>query len=597
MFRSNAVVLAGWAAVCAFAAGVRGATVTMPVEEIRGGMRGVVMTVLQGTNAVPVETEILGVQENGIGPGKHMIIGRLVDEKTRVTGAVHGMSGSPLYIDGRLAGALSRRVAIFEKDGHCGFTPIEDMLETEAYLEDGARRAKRLSVGRLMREGMLGSGAVSDWLALPLQVSGATGRALQALERLWEGAGVILTAGGGGGRDPDKAGGELVPGAAVAAAFLTGDITMGGTGTLTWREGDRILAFGHPMMGLGEVELPMCEAEIITTVPSYQRPFKMANMRRVAGTVLEDRLSAIAGRVGPKPELPSYRVRVEYEGREPVEYRGHFVAHEMLAPSVLASLLIDSVMGSEHVGEELTVRMAGEMRVRGAPAVRLDGFSSGDSGSLVDAAMDLRGRLRRVFEQPFEKIRPEGVEMDVRVTQRRDEARIESVTLWPRQARAGEKVRAEVRVRRRWGGEERREFEFTVPEEARPGESLRVEADDERSLLARDRGERSGGDSDIPSILFGGRREEGPGARSLGELIEGMNRQGRANVMMLRVTRSQEGVRDGRGRQDDVPASVASVLRNGPSEVEMIGDSVVAELRQETEGEVSGSAVARLLVQ
>lgn len=558
-------------------------------------MRGVVMTVLQGTNAVPVEAEILGVQENGIGPGKHMIIGRLVDEKTRVTGAVHGMSGSPLYIDGRLAGALSRRVAIFEKDGHCGFTPIEDMLETGAYLDGGGRGAGKFSMRRLVREGLLGSGVVSDWLALPLQVSGATGRALRALEALWEGAGVIVTAGGGGGRDANKAGGELRPGAAVSAAFLTGDITMGGTGTLTWREGDRVLAFGHPMMGLGEVELPMCEAEIITTVPSYQRPFKMANMRRVAGTVLEDRLSAIAGRVGPVPELPAYRVRVDFEGRDPVEYRGHFVAQEQLAPAAVASLLVDSVMGSEHVGEELTMRVAGEMRLRGAPPVRLDGFSSGDSGVALDAAMDLRGRLRRVFEQPFEKIHPEGLDLKVRVTQRRDEARIESVTLWPRQARAGEKVRAEVKLRRRWGGEESRGFSFEVPEEARPGEVLRVEVDDERSFLERDRGERTGGGG--LTALFGGRRDEGPEAKSLGELIEGMNREGRPNVVMLRVSRSQEGVRDGWGRHDDVPASVAGVLRNGPSEIEMIGESVVAELLQETDGAIDGSAVARLVVQ
>lgn len=593
---SSAGILACVAVAMVTAGLAHGAMVTMPVGEIRAGMRGVVMTVLQGTNAVPVEAEILGVQENGIGPGKHMIIGRLVDEKTRVTGAVHGMSGSPLYIDGRLAGALSRRVAIFEKDGHCGFTPIEDMLETGAYLDDGGgRRAGKFSMRRLMREGLLGNGVVSDWLALPLQVSGATGRALRALEKLWEGAGVIVTAGGGGGRDPNKAGGELTPGAAVSAAFLTGDITMGGTGTLTWREGDRVLAFGHPMMGLGEVELPMCEAEIITTVPSYQRPFKMANMRRVAGTVLEDRLSAIAGRVGPKPELPAYRVRVDFEGREPVEYRGHFVAHEQLAPSVVASLLVDSVLGSEHVGEELTVRVAGEMRLRGAPAVRLDEFSSGDFEAVLDASMDLRNRLRRVFEQPFEKIRPEGLELDVRVTQRREEARIESVTLWPRQARAGEKVRAEVRMRRRWGGEESREFSFEVPEEARPGETLRVEANDERSFLGRDRGERSE-DSGLASLL-GSRRDEGPAARSLGELLEGMNRFGRPNVVMLRVCRTQDGVRDGWGRHDDVPASVATVLRNGPSGVEMIADSVIAELRQETDGVVGGSATARLLVQ
>ncbi|HPA19212.1 MAG TPA: SpoIVB peptidase S55 domain-containing protein [Verrucomicrobiae bacterium] len=595
MLRASWAGILAWLGAAMIVAGPgRAATVTIPVDEIRPGMRGVVMTVLRGTNAEPVETEILGVLRNGIGPGKHMIIGRLVDEKTRVTGAVHGMSGSPLYIDGRLAGALSRRVAIFEKDGHCGFTPIEDMLETGAYLDGGARRPARFSMRRLVREGLLGGGITSDWLALPLEVSGATGRALRALEKLWAGAGVILASGGGGRGDADAPGGELTPGAAVSAAFLTGDITMGGTGTLTWRDGDRVLAFGHPMMGLGEVEMPMCEAEIITTVPSYQRPFKMANIRRVAGTVLEDRFSAIAGRVGPKPVLPAYRVRVDFEGRGPVEYRGNFLAQREMAPSVVASLLIDSVLGSEHVGEEMTICVTGAMRLRNGQALRLDGFSSGDAEVVVDAAMDMRGRLKRVFEQPFEEIHPEGLDLDVRVAQRREEARIESVTLWPRQARPGEVVRVEVRLERRWGGEEHREFEFTVPEEARAGEVLRVEANDERTFLAKDSGTGGGGTGLL--ALFGSRREEGPGPRSLGELIEGMNRLGRANVLMVRVSRQQDGVRDGWGRHEDVPGSVAAVLRNGPSEVEAISDSVVAEMRQATEGAVEGSSVARLTV-
>ena len=152
-----------------------------------------------------------------------------------------------------------------------------------------------------------------------------------------------------------------------------------------------------------------------------------------------------------------------------------------------------------------------------------------------------------------------------------------------------------MRLRRRWGGEASRQFSFEVPEEARSGETLRVEANDERSFLDRDRGERSEGRGLMS--LFGSRRDEGPAAKSLGELIEGMNRSGRPNVVMLRVSRTQDGVRDGWGRHDDVPASVTTVLRNGPSGIETIADAVIAELWQETDGVVGGSATARLVVQ
>lgn len=377
-----------------------------PKSQLRPGMHGLTYTVLQGNKIDPLQTEILGIAKDFIGPGLDLIIAKLVDPKTATTGAVHGMSGSPLYVDGKLVGALSRRIASFEKDGHCGFTPIEDMLRVEQeptleplhpapiQLRDAWHWAGPLPLqGAMLR---------ADYLGIPLAIGGLNPRAathflealgLRGLPMLAVPAGGTTTISGGGS--------ALEPGAPVAAVMMTGDINISGTGTLTWRNGNRVLAFGHAMFGFGKSDLPMAAAEVVTTVPSYETPYKLTNVGRVVGTILEDRLSAIGGEVGHMPKLASYRIERFHRGRALPTLRGEFVSHPLLTPLVVDLAMGQIFSATDSFGRTFTITIDGLVRFRNLPPLRLRGSYSGADGDLAVAILEMVQPLQLVFQQPW----------------------------------------------------------------------------------------------------------------------------------------------------------------------------------------------------
>ncbi len=258
----------------------------LPLADVRPGMTGEVWTVFQGTEPEPFSVEVTGIVRNALGPGKSLILCRLTDPRVQSMGAVAGMSGSPLYIEGKFAGALSYQVQRFETVRFAGFTPVEDLLEVQRI----ALNAPPASGGRPGENGdtpgvpvvrstdletALPLPRISEGSLQPLtpvftlggvspQVAAVFGDRLQALG---------LQVSNLGGNDPaalsaPPAPAALRPGDAVAAALAVGDITLAGTGTVSQVDGDRVLAFGHPMLGLGAVAVPMASADIVAILPS-----------------------------------------------------------------------------------------------------------------------------------------------------------------------------------------------------------------------------------------------------------------------------------------------------------------------------------------
>jgi len=570
-----------------------------PLSEIKAGMRGKTLTVMQGTEIVSLETEIIGVAENRIGPGKHLIIGRLLDEKTKLTGAVHGMSGSPLYIDGKLVGALSRRLMMFEKDAQCGFTPIHDMMDVDRI--DKLPPAKKVrpslfpfSPTRAM-SGMLSPQLASrsepSWLGLPLAFSGVPESCLNALKTIWEGSDFFVLSGGGsaGGRG-DKAGGELKPGAAVAAALATGDITMAGTGTLTWREGDRVLAFGHPMMALGEVSMPMCESEIVTTVPSYLTPHKLSNTRREVGTVSQDRLSSIAGRVGAMSSLPKYSISFEIEGEEPDLKEGHFVSHKQVTPSILASLFIAGLWGRNVSGEVATIQVEGEMKIKGHPPLNMDQAVSGSRSSAVMMAIEMAGRVGQLYSQPFEVVVPESLNLRVRVRDGLMKMEVKDVFVEPCHPKPGETVSVTVEVQPYQAQPESRVFKIVLPDQLQRGSVARVEVASAQTFFQKDNG-RGALASRFPYLNFSvvGQDNGGVSARGIDEWLAWMNSCRRSDFLVVRLVQDREGLLMGGVRMEGLPPSVQRMMVSGQRDG--VGNLSRATLSEETVpagAEVSG---------
>ena len=266
----------------------------LPLDEVTPGMEATAWTVFAGHKAEPVPVEILGIMRNSWGPGQHIIMAKLGGkaERTNVAG---GMSGSPVYYDGKLMGAISLRFSVFSPDSIAGITPIELMLQIDeldrgrpieahaserrfdSEIEPGAevRFAQALPDGPLdlareiwnAREFEAPDDSYITPIETPLTFSGVHQGVLDIFRGYFRRAGVVVMQGGstgGSGSLGDNGSLDLDPGSPIAAVLVSGDLSASGLGTVTYNDGERVLAFGHAMFRLGPVAMPMAVADVIT---------------------------------------------------------------------------------------------------------------------------------------------------------------------------------------------------------------------------------------------------------------------------------------------------------------------------------------------
>lgn len=386
----------------------------LPLDELKPGMTGEVWTVFKGTEPEPFTVEVTGVVRNALGPGKSLILCELTDERVQKMGAVAGMSGSPLYIDGRLAGALAYQVQKFETVRYAGFTPAADLVEVSRKSDQAlAAKAARAPSTRpaaadraddtltpltpVFAGGGLAPAAI-DWLApqfesLGLRVASLGGQMAAA------GAAVATRA--------------LQPGDAVAVAVTTGDITLAATGTVSYVDGDRVVAFGHPMMGLGEVELPMARSEIVAILPSNLNSLKVANTGEIIGTISQDRLSAVAGELGAAPAMLPVEIAVARPGEETRYLRFSAARHPQLTPLVIGAGAAQAVLGSNDSGFANGVRVEARFAFPNGTTVPTTSLVSGPQGITQGLAEFVRD-IGAVLQNPYEDIVPAAIK--VRVT-------------------------------------------------------------------------------------------------------------------------------------------------------------------------------------
>lgn len=319
----------------------------MPVDQIKQGMEGEVRTVFQGTRIESFTVRVTGILNNGLGPGKDLIICELTDPRVQLSGAVAGMSGSPLYIDGKLAGALSYQLQRFETVRFAGFTPIRDMLEVGLI-------PPSLEPLPLQRSESSEKSAGPEDIT-PMQpvfaLSGISPKVAEMFKPQLEACGlnVISLGGSSPGTAPPARQTTFEPGGAVAVALATGDITLAATGTVSMVDGNRLLAFGHPLLSLGDVDLPMATSEVVAILPSSLSSFKVSNTGPVVGTINQDRLSAVYGEVGKTPLMIPVHVEVTAPaGRRTLDF--NVIRHELLAPQIASLGVAQAVIGWNAAG-------------------------------------------------------------------------------------------------------------------------------------------------------------------------------------------------------------------------------------------------------
>ena len=423
-------------------------------------MRGVAYTVFQGTKPEPMNLEVLGILKNANGPKGDIILIRLIGEKVEYTGVVAGMSGSPVYIDGKLAGALAFRIGTFSKEPIAGVTPIGEMLEINALDQapgDTAVASRAIAPSKTAAPGVSDDFKnLANYLQpieAPFVFSGFSEQALQQFAPQFASAGIVPVMGTGSVSDI-KQPEPLEPGSAVSAILARGDMDIAATCTVTYMDANHLLACGHPLLQFGQIALPMTKAQVLATLPSPLNAFKIVNATEAVGAFVQDRHTGILGEFNKKPEM--IPVTLSIHGG-PVEKQFHYevLNNPRLSPLALMVTMFNALQGTNEYGEEITYKMNGQISVQGYPTVKLQNmFAPTDGGqpAAVMAALSLGDRFGRIYDNAYATPHINGVQIDFDVVRERRWARMETARTDLTEARPGQEITIET-VLRRYRGE------------------------------------------------------------------------------------------------------------------------------------------------
>ncbi|HUA59157.1 MAG TPA: SpoIVB peptidase S55 domain-containing protein [Verrucomicrobiae bacterium] len=366
------------------------------LNEIKPGMKAIAWTVFQGSEPEAVPIEIVGVLKNANGPRQDLIVGKMGGKAVR-TNVAGGMSGSPVYIDGKLIGAVGFRISVFSPDAICGITPIDLMLEINQFdtskPETPRTPGTRAQVGEipvpndLLALASIGSGLGAAQMPLlvpiesPVVLSGFTEETLRQFGPMFQQMGVNAVQGGAAATMTSSkpvAGWQnaLNPGETIAGALVTGDMSVSGLGTVTYNDGKKVLAFGHPFFNLGPVDMPMTKGEVIMTLASSYQPNKLANATDVVGALHQDRHNGIEGVLGEQSPMIPVAVNVRsLDEKENVtrnkELHFDVFVHQKWTPYLMMLTLYNSMSEMNEFADETTYRLSGKVEMNGPQNISL----------------------------------------------------------------------------------------------------------------------------------------------------------------------------------------------------------------------------------
>lgn len=374
----------------------------MPVDSLKSGMTGYCHTVFSGYQPEQFPLRIIDVLRN-FQPKRNLILVQLEGEKATHTGVASGMSGSPVYVNGKLAGALSYSIGAFMKDPLAGVTPIAEMTEIFSREDNRGRElAPAFAAENRFLELALGLATTDHWeslarpwrqrpaahldgglrpLALPLNFSGFQPSVLDLAGRLIRPAGFLAVAGGSGYYVENKLSpADMVPGSAIGAVLVAGDVGIEAIGTVTYRQDDKVLAFGHPFFNTGPVDLPISLARVLTIAPSEFSAFKIGASSLLVGALKQDRQTGVYGVIGPVPRLIPLVVKYTDESGQGETFRFGFTDEptiSTLMPLLLRFVLVNTLQSARLATGENSLMLHGSIVLRDGQNVTLENFYPG----------------------------------------------------------------------------------------------------------------------------------------------------------------------------------------------------------------------------
>ena len=462
-----------------------------PLSQVKPGMKGVAYTIFEGDQIEKVDLVVIGVLHNAIGPKQDVILVQLIGEKVERTGVVAGMSGSPVYFDGKLAGALSLKLGIFTKDAIGGVTPIENMLDVEKSSAAPAVASAGTPSGtpsgimtsatlaplearvpipeNFIHQTSAGAGQFLVPIETPLISSGLYPETLAQFSKDFSAWGMSVMAGGTSAPSPDD--GNLQPGDMVGIDLIRGDLTISPGCTVTTVVGDRILACGHPIFGLGSVAMPLTRGHVLTTLSSSLTSTKIMSHGGTIGTLTQDRLTAVMGKLGAGPPM----IPVEVELLTPVAKKDfHFEVIEspQLTPLLVALATFNGIVANPAYGEGFTLRLDGTITLKDHTPVRLENlFAPVDApmATGIGVALSVQGAFARIYSNPYELPQVEKINLRVTALSQRRLAMIENAWIEKNEVGPGETLSVKVLLRPYRGAPFIQEIPITIPPQSARG--------------------------------------------------------------------------------------------------------------------------------
>jgi hypothetical protein len=469
---------------------------TIPVDQIHAGMHGYALTVFEGVKPESMDVEVLGVLHNVNGPKGDIILIRLHGAKVEYTGVVAGMSGSPVYLDGKLAGALAFRIGEFSKEPIAGVTPIADMLEINALDKSPAEETAATKPGLTSASGKTAAPgdpgslptSTQDFanylkpIDTPLVFTGFSEDTVRRFASQFASAGIVPVMGAGSVSE-DKQPEPLEAGSAVSAILVRGDLDIAATCTVTYIDPQRLLACGHPLLQFGSVDLPMNKAQVLATLPSPLNAFKIVNTTEQAGVFVQDRHTGIMGVFNKEPDMIPVTLTI-HSGSGQKEFHYEVLNNPRLSPVAIMSTVFNSLHGVNEFGEEITYRLNGSINVKGFPEVSLKNmFVPTESGqpAAMSAAMSLGERFGRIYDNPYNAPAVKSVKLDFDLVRERRWARLESARTDVSEARPGDEIIVETVLAPYRGERIVRQIPVKIPTSAGKG-ILRILVSDGETL-------------------------------------------------------------------------------------------------------------------
>jgi hypothetical protein len=566
--------VAAAAAVSALLASPEQAPAFMPIDAVKAGMVGTGRTVFAGLELEEFQATVIGVLRNVLGPGRDLILARLSGGPLANTGVIQGMSGSPVYIDGRLVGAVSYSLGTFPKEPLAGITPIAEMtadVRSTTPRVNGAglaidwpapREAVFAALAHVASRAISPLGAAHP----DLRVDGPQSLADLAPVLRPIGASIVVRgfepsldrqlrqALASGSVDAQSASGApramvsaapLRAGDPVGMSLMRGDLEMGATGTVTHVDGSRVYAFGHPFLNLGPASLAMTRAYVHTVLPSLSSSMKIASLGPVIGTITQDRATAVGGLLGAGPREMDVELTLSSDQAPSHTFNFHVLHDTSLTPLFSYVALLNSLAAYERQTGVMSIRAKGSISFGGPDTVTIDDVFSGE-GAAAAAAGALATPIGAVITNPFRAVMPERMTVSLHVSEEQKSSTIERAWLDTTRPELGGSYRVQVQLKDYRGGTRVIAVPVVMPAQVQGPVKLLI--------------------SDAATLTTLEQRELDPGRpTSWAGVIERLNDVKRHNTIYVRLTTGSPGSVVGGDTLPALPASVLSALGSDSS--------------------------------